>query len=71
MDKFLLFFKNLFTVFILTWGHFFSLLLEVLGVGKEGERNVDVREKEWLVAFSNMPWPGIELATQLCALTKN
>ena len=37
--------------------------------GREGERNTDIREKHWLVALHCLlRWPGIELATHVCAL---
>ena len=38
---------------------------------RERERNISVRDKHELVAFSHVPQPGIEPTTQACALTGN
>ena len=67
--------------FIFTWGHFFIAFGErMVGGGVRerqtdrqtdwGDRNIDLREKHRLVAFSYVPQQGIEPTTSVCTLIR-
>ena len=59
-------------LFILTQEHFFFIAFTEIEEGKrKSERNIDVREKHQLAAFSYVPRLGIKPTTWVCALTGN
>ena len=66
--------KHIFIDFlILTQRHFFiaSFFFHWIERERDGERDIDVREKHQWVAFSYAPRLGIEPKTRMCALTGN